>query len=231
MRTTFWNGLPSFASACRSTASKSLKSYKGHSGPSDLKNNDKATARKGWGNINHNFYSILYFTTSGPAFSAVWRFEGKIREDGVGHGQDARAALREKFDGCSREALRAAYREMETVKMRSDGDTDDFLEKKDRCRDRLNSVTPKEGPSDRQYEDIILQCLPPEYNIIRQTHFERDDCSLADIWRMMSKIYTDNLARSNPDSPRGIVGRGVAMKATGRDLSNITCDYCKKFGY
>ena len=48
--------------------------------------------------------------------------------------------------------------------MRSDKDPDDFLYKKDRCRDRLNSVTPKEGPSDRRYEDIILQCLPPEYD-------------------------------------------------------------------
>ena len=40
--------------------------------------------------------------------------------------------------------------------MRSDEDSNDFLYKKDRCRDRLNSVTPKEGPSDRRYENIIL---------------------------------------------------------------------------
>ena len=100
------------------------------------------------------------------------RFEGKRREDGVGHGQDAWAALREKSDGCSREALRAVHWELETVKMRSDEDPDDFLYKKDRYRDRLNSVTSKEGPSDRQYEDIILQCLPPEYDRIRQMHFE-----------------------------------------------------------
>ena len=46
---------------------------------------------------------------------------------------------------------------METVKIRSDENLDDFLYKKDRCRDRLNSVTSKEGPLDRQYEDIILQ--------------------------------------------------------------------------
>ena len=31
------------------------------------------------------------------------------------------------------------------VKIRSDEDPDDFFYKKDRCRDRLNSVTPKEG--------------------------------------------------------------------------------------
>ena len=97
-------------------------------------------------------------------------------------------ALRKKFDACSREALRAAHRELETVEIRSDKDPDNFLYKKGRCRDRLNSITPKEGPSDRRYEDIILQCLPPEYDRIRQTHFEGEDCNLADIWRTMSKI-------------------------------------------
>ena len=109
--------------------------------PSGL-NNDQVTAREGWDDANHNLFSILYFTTSGPAFSVVRRYEGKRLEDGVGHGQDARAALREKFDGCSREALRVAHRESETVKMRSDDDPDDFLYNKDRCRDRLNSITP-----------------------------------------------------------------------------------------
>ena len=102
--------------------------------------------------------------TSGPSFPVVRRFEGKTREDGVGHGQDAWAALSEKFDGCSCEALRAVHREMKVVKMWSDEDPDGFFDKKDRWRDHLNSVTPKEGPLDCLYEDIILQCLPPEYD-------------------------------------------------------------------
>ena len=198
--------------------------------PSGLDNNE-VTTREGWDDANQNLFSIIYFTTSGPAFPVVCRCEGKTREDGVGHGKDAWAAPREKFDGCSREALRAAHRELETVKLRSDEDPDDFLYKKDRCRDRLNSVTPKKGPSDRRYEDILFQCLPPEYDRIRQTHFERQDCSLADTRRMMSKIYADNLARSNSDSSRGIAGRGVAMQATRRDLSKIRCHYCNKFGH
>ena len=125
------------------------------------------TAREGWDDANHNLFNIMYFTISGPAFSVVRRFEGKTREDGVGHGQDAWAALRETFDGCSREALRAAHRELETVNMRSDEGPDDFLYKKDRCRDRLNSVTPKKGPSDRRYEDIILKRLSLQYDRIR----------------------------------------------------------------
>ena len=140
--------------------------------------NDQVTAREGWDDANHNLFSILFFTTSGPALSVVRRFEGKTREDAWG-------ALHEKFDGCSREALRAAHRESETVKMRSDEDPDDFRYKKDRCRDRLDSVTPTEGPSDRRCEDIILQCLPPECDRIRQTHLEREDCNLENIRRTM----------------------------------------------
>ena len=94
--------------------------------PSGL-DNDQMTARKSWGDANHNSFSILFFTTSGPAFSVVQRFEGKTREDGVGHGQDAWGALREKFDGCSREALRAAHQELETVKMGSNEYPDEFI--------------------------------------------------------------------------------------------------------
>ena len=93
--------------------------------PSGL-DNDQVTAHEGWDDANHNLFSILYFTASGPAFSVVRRFEGKTREYGLEHGQDAWGAVREKFDGCSREALRAAHREFETVKMRSNKDPDDF---------------------------------------------------------------------------------------------------------
>ena len=82
--------------------------------PSDL-DNDRATTREGWDDANHNLFSILYFTISGPTFSVVRRFERKTREDGVGHGKDAWAALREKFHGCSRETLPAAHRERKTV--------------------------------------------------------------------------------------------------------------------
>ena len=78
---------------------------------------------------------------------------------------------------------------MKTVKMRSDEDPDDDLYKKGRSRNRLNSVTHKEGPSDCQSEDIMLQCLPPEYDRIHQTHFEREGSNLADIRRIMSNIY------------------------------------------
>ena len=143
--------------------SKSIsKIVQGSQRPLDL-DDDQVTTGEGWDDANHNLFSILYFTTSSPAFSV-----------GVGNGQDPREPLREKFDGYPREALRAAHRKMETVTMRSDEDPDDFLYKKDRCRNRLNFGIPNEGPLERQYEGIILQCLPPKYDRIRQTHFERE---------------------------------------------------------
>ena len=48
--------------------------------PSDL-DNDQATAREGWDDANHNLFSILFFTTPGPAFSVVRKFEGRTREE------------------------------------------------------------------------------------------------------------------------------------------------------
>ena len=161
----------------------------------------------------------------------MWRCKGNTQNDGEGHGQDAWAAVREKFDGCSCETLQAAQQEIETVKMRSNKDPNHFFEKKDSYRDCLNSVTPIKGTLDHQDEDIILQCLSPEYHRTRQTYFEREDYSLADIRRMMSKIYAGNRAHSNSDSSRGITGRGVVIRTTGRDLSSTNCHYCNKFGH
>ena len=107
--------------------------------------------------------------------------------------------LREKFKGSSREAIRAERAKMNNTPMRSGQDPDDYLYIMDSCRDRLNACDPLEGSTDRQYEDIILQALPPEDKAIRQAHLEREDFGLADIRRMMSDIYADNLARSRSD--------------------------------
>ena len=200
-----------------------LRILQGSQRPSDL-DNAQATVHRRWDDANPNLYSIPYFTTSGAPSAAVRRFGGKTQEGGVGHGQDAWVVLREKFGGCSREALRVAHPNMETM------NPDDFLYK-NRCRDRLNSVTPMKDLSDRRYEDIILQCLTLEYDRVHQISFEREGCNLADIRRMMSKIYADNIVRSNSDSSRGITGRGVAMQATGRNFSHIFCHYCNKCGH
>ena len=86
-------------------------------------------------------------------------------------------------------------------------------------RDRVNACDPPEGPTDQQYEDIILQALPSEYDRIRQTQLERRDFGLADICRMMVAIYTDNLSRS--ESSKGIAGRHAAIQAVDLDRTSV----------
>ena len=62
-----------------------------------------------WDTANEDLYNALFFTTKGAACSFVRRFAGKTLDKGSRHGQRAWAALREKFDGCSREALRVEH--------------------------------------------------------------------------------------------------------------------------
>ena len=97
--------------------------------------------------------------------------------------------------------------------MRLDQDPDEYSYIMDSCRDRLNASDPPEGPTGPQYEDILLQALPPECKAIRQAQLERGDFGLADIRRMIAAIYADNMARARSDSFRGIAGRGCAMHA------------------
>ena len=106
-----------------------------------------------------------------------------------------------------------------------------FSTRKTGAATALMVIAPHEGPSDHQYDGIILQCVPSEYNRIRQAHFESEDYTLADVWRVTWKIDADNLIHSNFDSSRGIAGHGVAMLATGRDLSNINFHYCNMLGH
>ena len=180
---------------------------------------DGATARVTWDIANQNLFGVLFFATTGSAFSVVRRFEGKRLQDGPGHGQQAWAALCEKFDGCSREALRAEHYKMNHTKMTPGQDPDEFLYIMDSRRDRLNTSAPPEGPTDRQYEDILLQALSPDYESIRRAHLERRDFGLADIRRIMAAIYADNLSRRSITTT-GIAGPGVAMKTMDRDLSD-----------
>ena len=77
--------------------------------------------------------------------------------------------------------------------MRSDQDPDECIYIMDSCRDRLNACDPPGGPTDRQYEHMFLQALPPEYKAIRQAHLKRGEFGLADIRCMMAAIYAGNL--------------------------------------
>ena len=179
-----------------------LNILQGQERPSE-NDDSQATARGAWNTANHDLFSIRLFSTGGSAFFVVRRFESTTLEDRAAHGQQAWAALREKFKGSSREAIRAEHSKMNNnTRIPSDQDPDEYLYIMNSCRDRLSACVPPKGPTDRQYEDILLQALPPRYKAIRQVHLQRGDFGLADIRRMMA-IYADNMARSRSDSSRG----------------------------
>ena len=202
----------------------------GQERPSET-DDSQATARAAWDASFQGLFSILFFSTGGSAFFAVRRFEGTTLEDGAGLGQQAWAALRERFKGSSRGALRAEHSKVNNTRIRSDRDPVEYLYIMDSCHDRLNACDSPEGPTSCQYDDILLQALPPEYKAIRQARLERGDFGLSDIRRIMAAIYADTLARPRSDSFRGIAGRGTAMQATARDRNDIKCHFCGRVGH
>ena len=125
----------------------------------------------------------------------------------------------------------AKHSEMNSTRNCSKQDPDGCLYRMDRCHDRLNACDPAAGAADHQYEDVLLQALPPEYKAIRQAHLERRDFGLADIRRIMAAICEDNPARSRSVSFRGITGRGASMKATTHDRNYIKCHACGCVGH
>ena len=111
---------------------------------------------------------------------------------------------------------------MNSARMSPGQDPDEFLYELDTRRECLNACDPPERPTDRQFEDIILHALPPEYERIRTSHLEMHDFGITDICRMMSAIYAANLAHSS--STTGIAGRGVTIPAPEDKRRDIICD-------
>ena len=87
----------------------------------------QATARAAWDAANKDLFSILLFSTGVSAFIAVRRFGARNSRMEQDNGQQAWAALREKFTGNSREAVRAEHVKMNNALMRSGHDPDEYL--------------------------------------------------------------------------------------------------------
>ena len=85
---------------------------------------------------------------------------GKAREDGVGNGQAAWSALKEKYNNHIKEARRV-YREKlpSSTKMKSGDDPDDFLYTMDGFRERLEDMG--QPVPDERYENIIFRPFLP----------------------------------------------------------------------
>ena len=112
---------------------------------------------------------------------------------------------------------------MNYARMSPGQDPDEFPYELDTLCERPNACDPPEGPTDRQFEGIILQDLPPEYERIRTSHLEKPDSGITDIRRMMSAIYAANLARSSLTTE--IAG------ATEDNRRDIICHYCERAGH
>ena len=95
----------------------------------------QATACAAWDVANQDRFSILLRSTDGSNFFVVRRFEGTTLEDGAGHEQQARAALRVKFAGSSRQTIHAERANMNHTPMNSRQDPDEYLYIIDSCRD------------------------------------------------------------------------------------------------
>ena len=180
-----------------------------------------------WARANENLFSSLFFTTERSAHNVVKKHVAKTWEDGVVNGQAAWNALEKKYNSNKKEARRAYHEYLHNAKMKSGDDPDDFPYTMDCYGERLKEMD--QPVSDERYEDSILQALPAEYERVRTASYERQDFDLADIRRMMSALYIDCLSR--PNNSLLVVGRRVAMQATGGDDSTIKCHYCGNPGH
>ena len=118
---------------------------------------------------------------------------------------------------------------MNRTKMAPAQDPDKFLYIVDNCRDRLDTSSPPERPTDRQCKDghstasVVTRLR--KFSYLQRRHF-----GLADIRGMMATIYVDNLSCRSITSA-GIVGPGATIKAMDRDLSDAQCHSCLMFGF
>lgn len=99
----------------------------------------------------------------------------------------------------------------------------------DSCRDRLDASRPPKDPTNRQYQDILLQVSLPKPESMRRGHIEKRNFDLSSIRHMAVAIDTDNLSCQSISST-GILGPDAAMQKTDRDVSNVRCPNCRMSG-
>ena len=134
-----------------------------------------------WDTANQDLFNILIFSTVGSAFFVIPRFTGTTLEDGARHGQQAWAVRHDELKRSPREEIRLEHARMKSTPTLSDQDPKEYLYIIDSCRDGLNVCDPPEGPTDRQYDDILLEAFPTAYKALPQAHLEIRDFVVADI--------------------------------------------------
>lgn len=99
---------------------------------------------------------------------------------------------------------------MNNTLMRSAQDPDGYPYVVDSCRQRLNARDPPEGPTHRQYEDIIPQALAPGYKAMRQAHL---DSGGGEFWACHYATYDGGLLTRVTSVSHTLIQFGVQRDA------------------
>ena len=119
-----------------------------------------ANEREAWKKANNNLFSVLFFMTEGSADITVRAHESK--EMGcVGNGAAAWNALKERFDGSTKESRRAGREKLFSRSMKPGGDPVDFIASMDDLRLRLEDMGEK--ILDDRYADVRLNSFSTEF--------------------------------------------------------------------
>lgn len=182
-----------------------------------------AANAEAWTETNNQLFSVLFFMTAGSAHITVKTFMSKTA-GGMGNGISAWKALKERFDGNTKQARRVAREDLFRSRMEEHAEPEDFFAETDRLRDRLKDMG--EEISDEVYESLLLDALPRKFEFIRHRHYE-DDSLDTDSLKKTAIAY--NMDMKNV-APR-ISGPGMAMTTdTGTGSCCKECGNCKTDG-
>ena len=124
-------------------------------------------------------------------------------------------ALKERFDGNTKDARRACWEKLFTTTMPSGGDPTDFISTMDDLRLRLAYMG--EQILDETYAGLLLNYFPKEFALIGQMHHRDRSFALEQIKQTAINFHIDELSRTS--SAPTVAGRGAAMAAASRSGS------------
>ena len=154
-----------------------------------------------WKKANTNIYSILYFHTEGSTNITV-RAHVSTEVGCLGDGVAAWKALKERFDGNTKESRRACREKQFTTTMPSGGHPIDFISTMDDLQLRLSDMW--EQILDDTHAHLMLNSFPKEFAFIRQMHHRDRSFTLEQI-KQPPSTFTSTSFR---DVPHTIVAAG-----------------------
>lgn len=97
--------------------------------------------------------------------------------------------------------------------------------------DRWKTHKEQMGETVSDYEGIIIQALPAEYDYVKNKSHTDRNFDLKSIRRTINNIYIDNLSRSSRNGNKSVVGRGATMQAAGRRPNSDECADCEEISH